>query len=80
VYVLKHTKAQQIYIVLTMLDQELKILFEDDGKGMKSGANKKPGIGLLNMQERMAQINGSLTFDSHSGRGTTANISLPLKS
>ncbi len=76
--VLKHAKAQNISISLTMLEDELNILFEDDGKGMKMDPNKKPGIGLLNMQERMAQINGTLTFDSYVGRGTTANISLPL--
>lgn len=76
--VLKHAQAQHISISLTMLESELNILFEDDGKGMKNDPNKKPGIGLLNMKERMAQINGTLTFDSYVGRGTTANISLPL--
>lgn len=75
--VLKHAKATEISINLTSFEKELSIVFEDNGIGMKDNI-KSAGIGLKNINQRVDQINGQITFDSFPGRGTTVNISLPL--
>ena len=51
-------------------------MVEDDGIGFNTEAHNK-GIGLLNIQERVANLEGTLHIDSHPQRGTTVIIEIP---
>lgn len=49
---------------------------EDDGKGFLAARTR--GLGLLGMEERVAQLGGRFRVQSEPGRGTTVTAELPL--
>ncbi|MBS1585101.1 MAG: sensor histidine kinase [Bacteroidetes bacterium] len=77
---IKHAGATTINIELVNHDTELTLMVYDDGKGfdkqevMAAGG----GLGLKNIEARVAYINGSLEIDSRPGKGTTYIIEVPL--
>lgn len=79
---IKHAGATTINIELVNHETELTLMVYDDGKGfdkqdvMAVGA----GLGLKNIEARVAYINGSLEIDSRPGKGTTYIIEIPLDS
>jgi two-component system, NarL family, sensor kinase len=76
---LKHADAKNVHIELNQFEDEINLIYEDDGKGFDLSAIKSDGIGLANMNNRISSINGHIAFDSKPGIGTTAIISIPLK-
>lgn len=74
--VLKHAKASQLDIHLNKYAKKLNLLIEDNGIGFVS--NNSRGIGIQNIKNRVAYLNGQLNIDSGKGKGTTFNISIPL--
>lgn len=76
---LKHAEAKNVNIELNQFDDEINLIYEDDGKGFEMSSIKSDGIGLQNMNNRISSINGYIEFDSKPGIGTTAIISIPLK-
>ncbi len=76
---LKHAQAKNVNIELNQFDDEINLIYEDDGKGFDMSSIKSDGIGLQNMNNRISSINGHIEFDSKPGSGTTAIISVPLK-
>ena len=78
---LKHSAAKNILIQFIINnDNELTIMYEDDGKGFDFDiAYKSKGLGLLNIENRIKLINTKITYDTMlNGKGTTAIITLPL--
>jgi signal transduction histidine kinase len=52
---------------------------QDDGIGFDPGCKTVvPGMGLLGMQERVADLSGSFSMDAASGHGTCIRVVLPL--
>jgi two-component system NarL family sensor kinase len=76
---LKHAEAKIVNIELNQFDDEINLIYEDDGKGFDFNSTKSDGIGLQNMNNRISSINGHIDFDSKPGVGTTAIISVSLK-
>lgn len=54
----------------------LELEVTDDGVGLGAGAT--PGIGLVSMRERAAEVGGSCTIESARGGGTRVFARLPL--
>lgn len=79
--IIKHAKASEVSIQLVRHDNELSLLVEDNGKGFDVESKLKDGggIGLKNIQSRIAFLNGQVFFDSYPGKGTTVNIEVPLQ-
>ena len=75
---LKHANATNVEIHLNVIDNELSLIFEDNGKGFDVG-NISKGIGSDNVQHRVTELEGQLTIDSQIGRGTVIAIELPIK-
>jgi signal transduction histidine kinase len=82
--VLKHAAARNVSVLLERKDGELRLIIEDDGKGLdpeagdeasRSGAG--PRLGLSGIRERLALIGGTLTLESTPGSGTTLFIQVP---
>jgi len=75
---IKHANATNIELHLNYHDEQLQLLFEDDGKGFDT---KKiaTGIGLENLETRVKQLNGELMIDSSLGRGTVITINIHKK-
>ncbi|MFY0673197.1 MAG: sensor histidine kinase [Bacteroidia bacterium] len=76
---LKHAEAQRIDIQLTMHDNELNLIVEDNGKGFDTKAiiNSK-GMGMENLQNRVTHLNGTLNIDSSQNVGSTFIIDIPI--
>ena len=72
----KHAGASEININIIEEDNELRILFEDNGKGFNPIPNTK-GHGLKNISNRVKFLQGTIETDS-SSQGSTFIINIPL--
>jgi signal transduction histidine kinase len=82
--VLKHAAAKAVSLVVQRESSGVHLTVEDDGRGFDSdallqarGAGK--GLGLLDIRERAALLNGAVTLESQPGSGTTVHVYIPLK-
>jgi signal transduction histidine kinase len=71
---LKHALATKARLEVALIENEITIIYEDNGKGFDTN-NSLSGMGLKNIHSRVNLINGKLTIDS-SSRGTTFIIEL----
>jgi len=76
---IKHSKAKEILIQLTKEEDDIVILFEDDGIGFDIDKLEKKGMGLDNIQSRIDYLKGSLHIDSRIGEGTTFMVHINPK-
>lgn len=74
--VLKHAEASEVLVRLERKDVHLALTVSDNGKGFAT-PNSKNGIGLLNMQTRAENLNGSFELFSEPGKGCTLTVLLP---
>lgn len=80
----KHAKARLISVT-AMRQGEMAILqISDNGVGfdvsrVSENYETRASLGMVNMRERAALIDGSISIDSVVGRGTTITLVLPLK-
>ena len=71
---IKYAEAEKIQIHVHKADSQIQIVIEDNGKGFDLNTTEK-GNGLLNMQKRITEINGSFDIQS-SDSGTKISILL----
>ena len=76
--VVKHAKAESIWINLEYVDGEVSISLEDDGQGFAISHEANYGIGLDGLRERFLDLGGSLDIESTVGKGTRLYGSLPI--
>ena len=78
--ILRHAHAKTVAITLkqTRLNVILKIV--DDGRGFDIKKIDDGGLGLPNMKERAAQVNGKCKITSKPGAGTQITITVGRKS
>lgn len=74
---LKHAEASQIDIQLSLFNNNIKLLFEDDGKGFEIDKIKL-GLGFQNLKDRLKKMEGNLCINSSPNRGTVIDIDIPL--
>ncbi|WP_408025822.1 tetratricopeptide repeat-containing sensor histidine kinase [Tenacibaculum sediminilitoris] len=73
----KHAKASKMIIDFSVHKKYVHLGIADDGIGFDTNISKK-GIGLQNLQERIEELNGTLTITSEIGKGTKTDIQIPL--
>ena len=73
----KYAKASKMTIHFSIHKKNVFLSIEDNGIGFDTNATKK-GIGLLNLEERLEELNGTLTIDSEPNNGTKTYIQIPL--
>ncbi len=71
---IKYAEADKIQIQVHKANNQIQIVIEDNGKGFDLSATEK-GNGLLNMQKRITEINGTFDIQS-SDSGTKISILL----
>ena len=77
--VLKHARATEMTLQIVRHAEELTVLVEDNGVGFDPAAlGEDAGIGLRNIESRMAFLGGRADFDAVLGRGTTVTLEVPL--
>ncbi|OIR06953.1 signal transduction histidine-protein kinase/phosphatase DegS [mine drainage metagenome] len=76
--VIKHANATQLDITLIKDDATVSATIEDNGQGFDvAELKKKDGIGLKNIQSRIAYLKGTVDWDSQIGKGTAIIINVP---
>jgi signal transduction histidine kinase len=79
----KHAQATGVRVSLSVDDQDVELLIEDDGEGFKvpeslSELAKCDRFGLMGIQERVWVIGGRLSINSAVGEGTSIVITIPI--
>jgi signal transduction histidine kinase len=73
----RHARAAHITVALRADDTGLEVSVSDDGVGLDP-TRRSSGFGLRGIEERVRELNGSVTLRSVSGKGATLAIWLPL--
>ena len=75
----KHSNSKTILIQLLGYQKELTLIIEDDGKGFDyEKAIEKGGLGLKSINSRVQYLDGTITWDSQPGKGTSITINIPV--
>lgn len=72
----KHADAQTVRITVRVSGKEIQLSVQDDGKGFAVG--EKRGLGLIGIQERVANLGGGVQVESEPGRGSLLVVTLPI--
>jgi signal transduction histidine kinase len=77
----RHAKAKHVQIDLARLRNGLRLMIKDDGVGFDRDCqrDKREGLGLLSMRERVALVGGTLDIESVEGEGTGVCVWVPLE-
>ncbi len=76
--VARHSEASEVWLRMTLTDQEFSIEVRDNGQGFRPESKPEDSDGLINMRERMADLGGRLELSSEAGRGTSVKLIAPL--
>ncbi|MFP3390987.1 histidine kinase [Brevibacillus sp. SIMBA_040] len=77
---LRHAKANLISVKLFTLQEQVRMRVSDDGVGFDPDGDKPTSYGLRSMQERVAEVGGSMEIYSAIGKGTQIEVRIPLMS
>lgn len=78
--VIKHARADEVDIHINIDEDNLNIMIEDDGIGFNQEAilKERKGIGLLSIEKRTENLNGTMIIESQPTKGTSVIIDLPI--
>ena len=77
--VIKHARATEATINLTLHQESLNLMVEDNGLGFTVDQVKpKEGMGLHSIQKRIENLGGTVTIDSIAQKGTTLILDIPI--
>ena len=76
--VVKHSEASKAQVTFTHTGETLTLQVTDDGKGFDA-TSMRNGIGITNIRTRAESQNGTFTFHSTPGQGSTFIITFPLQ-
>ncbi|HKX44390.1 MAG TPA: cache domain-containing protein [Burkholderiaceae bacterium] len=77
----KHAHAREVTLELAFGAHGVRLSIVDDGRGFDGQAvqlDPRRGIGLRNMRERLASVDGQLDLQSAVGHGTQVCASVPM--
>jgi len=78
----RHAETKVAQVQIKIENGRLLMTIRDEGKGfdqIQAGRARTGGLGLLSMHERASQVGGKASITSAPGRGTTVQVSLPLR-
>lgn len=75
----KHSKAGEVHVALEGLPQGVALSIRDSGIGFDGRpGERRQGVGLSSMKERVRLVNGTLSTVSEPGRGTEIQVTVPV--
>lgn len=81
--ILKHAQASRVELDIRRQGRSVCVVIKDDGCGFRlesqAGLQPTQRLGLLGMKERVRLVDGELTIESESGKGTLIRAIIPLK-
>src|SRR5699024_983273 len=75
---LRHAKASELELYLNQLAIQLFLRIQDDGVGFVTSNKKAGSYGLLNVNERISSVGGTVKIISIPNQGTSIEIKIPL--
>lgn len=76
----KYSRAGHVEVRLSRFNGQVELSVADDGVGCApEQIATSGGLGVINMRERVLQLNGTFEFDSQPGRGTRVNVTIPFR-
>jgi signal transduction histidine kinase len=75
--IIKHSKARRIKVLLKTEDKNIRLCIEDDGIGFDT-SQKRNGIGLTNIYDRIRLYQGSVNLITAPGEGCLLTIQIPI--
>jgi signal transduction histidine kinase len=75
--VVRHARAHQVEIQMTLDGEQLKVTVADDGRGFDTSV-PVAGNGLVNFGDRLTRLGGHCDIVSRPGHGTTVSLCVPL--
>ncbi len=78
---MKHAKAKNIVIKLNKDNNKILLNYADDGKGFdtKNLIEKRSGMGLFNIQNRINSLKGEIKMESEPEKGIRINIIISIE-
>ena len=81
--IVKHAGVKQAHVYVTQRENVVVIHVEDQGKGFVPEELDLPrshggGFGLFSIRERLSLLGGSLAINSSPGKGTSAQVVIPV--
>jgi ligand-binding sensor domain-containing protein/two-component sensor histidine kinase len=76
--VVRHSGAGEVWLRMHCDHGELRIVIEDNGRGLPATAPGTGQDGLANIRTRAERLGGRLEIESGQGRGTLLRLILPL--
>lgn len=77
--VMKHAKATQVLVQLSMQINEINLTIEDNGVGFDTNAlNSSRGAGWASIQSRVDFLKGKVDVQSSINAGTSVHVTIPL--
>jgi signal transduction histidine kinase len=77
---IKHAQASQVWVDLSVEDDMLNLMVQDNGIGFSGETSQSNGIGLTGLHERITLAGGTLNINSTPKRGTILSAQFPLSS
>jgi signal transduction histidine kinase len=74
----RHARASTIEVDVVSDDTALRVVVRDNGVGLDASNRPTRGLGLRGIDERVRELEGTLTMSSDAGSGTTLALRLPL--
>ena len=75
---MKHAEASKISLDIMLSGNQLMICYSDNGKGFDKTSEKKTGMGLHNIRNRVESSGGTLSMESSPDAGILVSITIPL--
>ncbi len=75
--IIKHAKAKNVTLAFHNENEKLEIQIVDDGIGFDTKKSKK-GIGIKNINSRIAKLQGNVSLVSEPNKGTHLQIKIPV--
>ena len=79
--IITHASATRVNIVILWQPQKVRVLVDDDGCGFDYAAVRKDidcCLGLIDMEERINLLGGTLSIESSPQKGTAVRAEIPL--
>ncbi|MFY9244039.1 MAG: ATP-binding protein [Polaribacter sp.] len=77
--IIKHAEAKNATINISLYDNNLNIIIEDDGKGFDiKKVNLKNGMGISSIKTRIKHLSGTFKIDATIGKGSSIIIDVPV--
>ncbi|MGE3671094.1 MAG: sensor histidine kinase, partial [Polyangiaceae bacterium] len=75
-----HGSARTLYVSVELVDRELLLVVENDGRRFNEprSDDASPGLGLTSIKERCAALGATLTLERLEEGGTRLEVSVPL--